>query len=138
MIGGLIRDIKPSKHYLFALIILLFFANVLLQYSLIPFVHTKASSIYYASPITIGLAAIILMKSLSHKFSKDNLLIRELSKLFLLVFSLHSFFIPMGIKVASISGSFAPGVCWIFVSLITVIVSWLIMRIPICAKLLKI
>lgn len=136
MLGSLIKMLN-FKIKCWWLILFLIIANYLSQLSLCSYMNSTASSFYYSSPIIVALAVAILMTSLKIRLSNNNRIIKELSSLFLLTFTLHSFFIG---KVTSVMGQLPIASLWIWitVSLITVTVSFLLMKIPYANKIFKI
>ncbi|WP_354667140.1 hypothetical protein [uncultured Duncaniella sp.] len=136
MLGGLIKMVEfKIKSWL--LILFFVVANYLSQLSLCGYMNSTASSFYYSSPIIMVLAVTILMTALRTQLSKDNRVIKVLSNLFLLTFILHSFFIG---KVTSGLGQLPMAALWIWVvvSLVTVTVSYLMMKIPYVNKIFRI
>lgn len=136
MLGGLVKDLN-LKYRNWWLILVLVMANYLFQLSLCKFMNSTASSFYYSSSIIVALAILLLVTALNTRISKDNRVIKELSGLFLLTFTLHSFFIG---KVTSLVASIPLAALWVWivVSFITVAVSYILMKLPYANKIFRI
>lgn len=136
MLGGLVKDLN-LKYRNWWLILVLVMANYLFQLSLCKFMNSTASSFYYSSSIIVALAILLLVTALNTRISKDHRVIKELSGLFLLTFTLHSFFIG---RVTSLVASIPLAALWVWivVSFITVAVSYILMKLPYANKIFRI
>jgi len=137
IIGGLLKRYQFRFKY-WIIPVSLVVVNILLQLSLTDFMHYSACSFYYSAPWVVLLSVSIVLLTLSHKFKEDNRLIREMSKIFLLVFTLHSFFIGKVASLVQSTGFIAPLMCWIITSIVTICISWLIMKLPCASKIFRI
>ena len=112
--------------------------NFIFQEITLPVINTTYCSFFYSSlPVAVYVIAIFAWLSSSH-FSKDNILIKSLSNLFLPVFTIHPFFIGYFSNLFGEVRYVAPILVWLSVSVCAIAVSWLILKIPYTKNLLKI
>lgn len=112
--------------------------NFIFQEILMPVIDTTYCSFFYSSlPVIVYAFTIFGWISFTH-FSKDNRFIKNLSELFLLVFTIHSFFIGYFSNLLGEVPYIAPVLVWLSVSVCAIVVSWLILKIPYAEKFLKI
>lgn len=137
MIGGLIKEYRMTISHIWIPIIMVIF-NYIYQASLINDINTTACSFFYSSLVVVVFVISVMLYVLNVKFNRNNKIIKNLSNLFLLVFTLHSFFVGIGFKIAAYTGYLAPLTTWIVVSAITVSMSWILMKLPYANKIFRI
>ena len=136
-LGGLIRNVKQIRGSMYMVVIMLI-ANFFTQQYFIKAANTSYCSFFYSAfPILVYTCSIF--NYIEHiKLITPNKIITELSKLFLIVFTIHPFFISPVCKIMKNIPYLAPLFIWISVSLLSIITGYLIMKLPGANKLLSI
>ena len=124
---------------------LLFVCNYLQQVFLNPYMSTMLCEFYYSSPIVILTVGIIFEKIKAIHISSNGKiyrLIREFSSLFLPVYAFHMFVISYSHSLIDsiyfYCGNLSPLIVCMYVSMVSLIISFAVMRIPIINRFLKI
>ncbi len=105
---------------------------------MIPYIDTTYCSIFYSSVPIVFLVVSVFTTSLSLKINYPNKTLTELSKVFLLVFTIHPFLIPLLNHFTREIPYIGVLVSWIGVSGLSIIISWCILKIPYASNFLKI
>ena len=137
LLGGMIK----YKSFTFGnaiIVTIMCIINYGYQVWLIPEIKTDYCSFFYSSvPILVFVVSVFTF-IISIRFSNDNKLIKMLSKLFLVVFTIHPFFID---KISFYLGDIqhvGPILVWLTVSAISIFLSWLLFKIPYANKIFRI
>lgn len=135
MIGGLLKTIGIEKRIANCIILVSFIANIVVIDWLSPYMATSFCEYFYSSPVLILLAVFCFLacKDLS---IHNNIIIANLSKLFLPVYTLHPFVIRVGEHFPEIC--FNGIAFWIYVTLATLALSFILMKIPFVNRLFDI
>lgn len=142
-IGGALYHIrtccKPSIKVLMPIFACMLFANVLFQNHLRSIVNSPLCEYFYSSVVTIVFCLILFYSILTIKIN-DSFVIKELSKLFLPVYIYHPFVIETLNHFNCFDNIplFKPLFLFLLVSIITIIFSFMFMRIPHITKIFKI
>lgn len=139
-LGGLAKQIRISKGgtcfmALFCMVVYVMIKNISLQ-----FIGRVSPEYYFASPVT-GMYVYFVFNMLLNIHIKYPKLINYLSQLFLPVYTLHMLIIGHTHLVAEYCmslGMIAPFVYWIFISIMTIILSHFVMKIPFIDKVFRI
>ena len=136
-LGGYIKYCH-YENIRFVFIILMFLLNVVFQEILAPFIGTEYCEYFYSSFVVMVLSGMIF-KYIIDRQIRDGVLLKNISALFLPVYTSHMFIISYTNKLFSNIdlGYVEPLIFWIFVSFITIIVSYFIMRTPIVNKIFR-
>lgn len=142
MLGGVLKSRKFHRCPIF-LITIAFCLNFIFQTIIVYKIHTNYCSFFYSSAIVILLVSIVFNYISQSDFSHNPWAIRELSKLFLIVFSIHPLFLePVykvlgGVELSSYLSLFAI-VNFSVVSILSVGTGYLIMQLPYANKIFRI
>ena len=138
-LGGILRryTVKSSL----ALVLVLFIFNYLFQYELIPLMPTVYCEYFYCSLPVMLLSFFFFVYAVKIEDSKLQFVCGG-SKLFLPCYTFHIFIIGKTMGkfeqyIYSISDYTAP-LFWIIVAILTVIISWLIMKLPYMDRIFRI
>jgi len=135
-LGGLIKRYNPSGIKPIVIVVM-GVVNLLFQMRYVPYVGKMSCEFFYSSVIVIIFSAILFIWLMDIKI-KRNSLINELSRLFLPVYSVHYFIAVMFSDSLWRMGALAPIYNFVAVSLISVSISFLIMKLPYAGKLFRI
>lgn len=133
--GGIIKKINFQIPYSWLLTLIIILVNFLFEQIFNHYIENNRASFYYTSPIVLVYAFLVFISCLKLKLENYRKYMGQLSNLYLLVFTIHSFMIGYIINVF-INIPFSPIIVWIVLSIITTIISWIVMRIPYINKLL--
>lgn len=118
--------------------ILMCLINFVYQVYFVNDIMTDYCSFFYSSvPIIIYVISVFIY-ILSKKVSSKNKIVKTLSNMFLLVFTIHSFFIG---RISLLLGDimyFGPILVWLAVTIISIFVSWILLKLPYANKIFKI
>lgn len=138
MLGGIIHFIPKIKIpiiYLVFLLIVTFFHKEYLD----DYIASEFASLFYSSPVVmlLCLCFFIYFNGLP---VNNNKVITELSKLFLPVYTIHMFAIGFVTRVMpySLDLSIQCLIVWVGVTVISILVSYMIMKIPFANKIFRI
>ena len=138
-VGGLVRRYKPRIHCWH--IVLLVFVNYSFQYCLTPMMPTIYCEFFYSS-IPVMLLSLSLFSYLLNISNNRLQMINGGGKFFLPVYTFHIYIIGKteGLfeqYVYSLSSYTAP-LFWLLVSLLSVILAWIVMKVPYMDKIFRI
>lgn len=138
-LGGLAKRFKLSKNsvYFMALFACVY---VLIKSISLQFMGRVSPEYYFASPITVIYVYLVFNMFLNIHITCSKA-INRLSQLFLPVYALHMLIIGHTRLVAEYCvplGVVAPFVYWTFISIMTILLSHFIMKIPLADKLFRI
>lgn len=137
-LGGVIRRFPFSvKWYV---VVLLAIVNYLFQISTVRYICSPHCDYYYSSlPIMIFSIALFVFLI---NIKIENKLIANASKLFLPCYTIHMFVIQYSshlfVSTFSFAGIFMPVLFWVFVCVVSVSLSWLIMKVPYVNRIFRI
>lgn len=136
MIGGLLRKV-PRLRYLGIMLVLLFALNIAIEEWLCRYIGNDHCEFFYGSVYVQLLSVFTFLFILNIKI-KHSKLVSELSCLFLPVYTIHSFVISFVSRILhSYDYWFMPLVSWLLVSIISIAVSFMIMKIPYVNKIFR-
>ena len=118
--------------------IILILLNVAFQEILSPYIGTEFCEYFYSSFVVMLLSGSIFKYIIDKPIHKNQLL-NKISMLFLPVYIFHMFIIMYTERIFKQIdlGHIEPLVYWIFISVLTVIISYCIMKTPIINKIFK-
>ncbi|MDE5995171.1 MAG: acyltransferase family protein, partial [Oscillospiraceae bacterium] len=135
MLGGALKNLTFNKIFLTFLILLAGGLNLYVIKWLSPYIATTYCEYFYSCPVVILYASSIFVLCKELHVS-GNRFTRELSPLFLPVYTFHSFVI--GILASFGINEFGGLVFYIAVLICTIAVSWIVMKIPYVNKVFRI
>lgn len=136
-IGGILKriPITPSC-IIFVFSVILLIVNIVIQEWLNPYIGNEFCEYFYSSPYIMLLSIFIFISVLHSKFKCEKL-VKYLSILFLPVYTFHIFVIYFVTPYFSLGYFIEPLICWIVVSLITILLSSIIIKIPVIKDIFK-
>ena len=135
-LGGYVKTLPPRKISLLYIVLLLV-GNIVLQIVTTPFIGVEYCEYFYSS-IVVMLLVSILFKYITDRTIKPSLLLKNLSLLFLPVYTIHMFVIQYIWKhIYNMAGIVSPAVDWVIVSVISIICAYVIMKIPVVNKIFR-
>ena len=136
-LGGYVKHISALRIRPIYIIILILF-NLVFQEILVPYIGTELCEYFYSSCVVMALSGA-LFKYFIDCSIKAGILIKTLSALFLPVYVSHVFIIGYANKLfLRINlGYIESLVFWLFVSFVTVIISYFIIKAPIINKIFR-
>lgn len=137
MIGGMLKRIK-KPHKLGIMLLLLFAMNIAVEEWLCRYIGSELCEYFYGSVYVQLLSVFTFMFILNIKIRYTRI-VSELSRLFLPVYTVHSFVIIAVYRILQpYDYWFMALVSWILVSMISIAISFVIMKIPYMDKIFKI
>lgn len=134
--GGIIKKMNISVPL--GVVITLFICNILYERLLIPYMHSTFCEYYYTSFIVVILS-ICFFLYIKERTICHPLWIKELSKLFLPVYTLHVFTIKlMRNYFLEDSQQYSPMILFILCCVVTIVISYWMMKIPYMNKIFRI
>ena len=135
VLGGMLKFRMTNKALLLSLILLLLIANIYMIHFFSPFMNTSYCEYFYGYPIVIILSSSVFLFVRDLNFQNVGFL-KSLSKLFLPVYTIHPFIIRCINPSKFIN--YGGAAYFLTILLTTIIISWLLMKIPIIKQLFKI
>ena len=138
-VGGLIRIYRPKIAG--SVVLALFIINFLFQYILTPLMPSNLCEFFYSSVIVMALSVALF----SYLLNIDESKLKNINgggKFFLPVYTFHMSILGNTEKVYeqyiySVCGYTAP-LFWIFVSILTILFAWMVLKIPYMDKVFRI
>lgn len=138
MLGAAVKSINIKRTVCIALLVATTILTLYLMFVIYPHYKLKLCEFFYSCPTVVVMVAS-LFKLISGVKIKRNKLVRQLSVLFLPVYSLHFYVIYFtgGIYKGTTTIPLGGLIYWLIVLIITVAVSYVIMKIPYINKIFK-
>lgn len=138
--GGLIKKAGKRISVSGGVIVALFIFNILYERQLGYYMHSTFCEYYYSSLVVIVLSICLFFYIQGKTYTPIHPYVKELSKLFLPVYTLHIFVIKTYIHYVPIYifGIISPLAAFALCSIATVIISWGIMKVPYVNKIFRI
>lgn len=137
MIGGLVHKLKLPRH-LGIIILGLFILNIVMEEWLCRYIGNEYCEYFYGSVYVQLLSVFVFLYILNIRI-KHTRVISELSQLFLPVYTIHIFVISAVNRVLiNFDYWFMPLICWLLVCIISIALSYIIMRIPFMKTIFKV
>lgn len=132
MLGGVFKTIKISRKLSAISIGILYVPTLISIYVLNPYINYSGCEYFYSSPLVICLSTSIFFFIKSIKIS-NNKIITAISQLFLPVYTLQNFSLSYTLSYRHWleNFSYAGLLYWLSILILTCIISWIIMKIPI-------
>lgn len=140
MLGGILKKERLRKVPYFV-IILCIISNYLFQTVLVQRILFDYCSFFYSSTLVIFLVTVLFNNLVHEQIRRGKTLVRTLSKLFLIVFSIHPLLVdPVQTYVEryDVSLSFQAICCFMIVSILSIFLSWLILKIPYADRIFRV
>ncbi len=135
-LGGFIKRYEPAGTRL-VVIVVLGVVNLLFQMNYVSVIGVISCEFFYSSAVVVLLSACVFVWLTGCKVKRSGL-VDGLSRLFLPVYSVHYFIAVMFSDCFGRTGVFAPICSFVAVSVLSVGISYIVMKIPYADKLLRI
>lgn len=130
------KESRKTNKCFWGVIVALFIFNILYERQLGYYMHSTFCEYYYSSLVVIVLSICLFFYIQGKTYTPIHPYVKELSKLFLPVYTLHIFVIKTYIHYVPIYifGIISPLAAFALCSIATVIISWGIMKVPYVKK----